>query len=331
MSASGSRTLVTSFRVGLGRDYMSEPAISLVPVRMGDIAIGKPLPRAIYDGQGNLLLASGCVIESRSQLDGLIHHGFIKDYGWEQGAPPARPKEGLLVKAARKPVDTPPPEDANGSKEVVVAMDDVRWHVGETLYLQQVDNTSTRYSVQLIGFVKNKSIFVTSPAVDGKLEFVRDGQTFVVRAFSGKKAYAFVAAALKSVHVPHPYLHLSYPKELRCTVVRRGVRVQVKLAAVLSLGQPARDAELILTDISVGGASAVSKQVLGNKGEEGLIRLKVCAADQDETLTLKVALRSVTPAESGEGYRHGIEFLDVASHDSLILSAFVHQTLAEGL
>lgn len=309
---------------------MSEPAISLKPVRMGDIAIGKPLSRAIYDGQGNLLLASGCVIESRSQLDGLIQHGFIKDYGWEQGAPPPRPKESLLVKASRKPVDTPPQEDAN-NKEVVVAMDDVRWYVGEALYLQQVDNPSIRYSVQLIGFVKNKSIFVTSPMVDGKLEFVRDGQTFVARAFSGKKAYAFVAAALKSVHAPHPYLHLSYPKELRCTVVRRGVRVQVKLAATLLLGQPIRTIELTLSDISVGGASVVSKQVLGSKGEEGQIRFKVRAADQEESLTIKVALRSVAPSELGEGYRHGLEFLEVPSHDSLILSAFVHQTLAEGL
>lgn len=309
---------------------MSEPAISLVPVRMGDIAIGKPLARAIYDGQGNLLLASGCTIESRSQLDGLIQHGFIRDYGWEQGAPPAKPKESLLIKASRKPVDTPPPEEAN-SKEVVVAMDDVRWHVGETLYLQQVDNPNIRYSVQLIGFVKNKSIFVTSPMVEGKLEFVRDGQTFVVRAFSGKKAYAFVAAALKSVHVPHPYLHLSYPKELRCTVVRRGVRVQVKMAAALSLGQPARSAELVLNDLSVGGASAVCKQVLGNKGEEGQVRFKVRAADQEEYLTLKVVLRSVAPSDLGDGYKHGFEFLDVSSHDNLILSAYVHQTLAEGL
>ncbi len=310
---------------------MSESAISLVPVRMGDIAIGKPLSRAIYDGQGNLLLASGCVIESRNQLDSLIQHGFIRDYGWDQGGAPAKPKENLLVKASRKPVDTPPPEDPSNGKEVVVAMDDVRWSVGETLYLQQVDTPNVRYSVQLIGYVKNKSIFVTSPMVDGKLEFVRDGQTFVARAFSGKKAYAFVTAALKSVHVPYPYLHLSYPKELRCTVVRRGVRVQVKLAATLSLGQPERSADLMLSDLSVGGASAVCKQALGTKGEEGRIRLKVRAADQDESLNLKVALRSVVPSEAGEGYKHGFEFLDVSSHDSLILSAYVHQTLAEGL
>lgn len=241
-------------------------------------------------------------------------------------------RQGLLIKASRKPVDTPAPEETSGSREVVVGMDDVRWYVGETLYLQQVDNPNIRYSVQLIGYVKGKSIFVTSPMVDGKLEFVRDGQTFVVRAFSGKKAYAFVAAALKSVHVPHPYLHLSYPKELRCTVVRRGVRVQVKMGASALLGQPVRAAaDLMLTDLSVGGASAIAKQALGSKGEEGQLSFKVRAAEQEESLTLKVALRSVMPSEQGDGFKHGFEFLDMSNHDSLILSAFVHQTLAEGL
>lgn len=310
---------------------MSESAISLVPLRMGDIAIGKPLARSIYDGQGNLMLASGYVIETRSQLDALIQQGFIKDYGWGQAAP-ARPKESMLVKAGKKPepVSTQPSEP-KGGKEVIVAMEDVRWYVGETLYLQQIDNPNIRYSVQLIGFVKGKSIFVTAPMVDGKLEFVRDGQTFVVRAFSGKKAYAFASAALKSIHAPHPYLHLSYPKELRCTVVRRGVRVQVKLAATMVLGVAGRTVDMMLTDLSVGGASGIHKHVIGNKGEEGQIKFTVRAAEREETLSVKIALRSVMPSEQGDGFKYGFEFLGMSSHDNLLVSAFVHQTLAEGM
>lgn len=306
---------------------MPESDASLIPVRPVDLAVGKPLQRAIYDENGTLLLKIGYVIESQAQLAGLIRQGFIKDYGWEM---PCRPKEPLLIKPARKAMEAPVPAPEEPPKEVMVAMDEVRWHVGETLYLQQIDNPNIRYSVQLIGFVKGKSVIVTSPAVDGKLEFVRDGQTFVARAFSGKKAYAFVTAAVKSVHVPYPYLHLSYPKELRCTVVRRGARVQVKIAASVSLGQPERTTEVALSDLSVGGASGMSKQVLGNKGEEGRITFKVRAVEQDESLSFKVALRSVATADNGEGFKHGFEFLDASTHDRLILSAFVHQTLTEG-
>jgi c-di-GMP-binding flagellar brake protein YcgR len=195
--------------------------------------------------------------------------------------------------------------------------------------LQLQENPAIRYIVKLIGFVKNKTVFVTPPAVDGKFEFVRDGQAFVVRAFSGKKAYAFVTTAVKSVHTPHPYLHLSYPKQVRCTVVRQGVRAEVKIIASVTVGTPERTAAAILTDLSIGGASGVIKDLLGKKGDVGKIKFKVSVADQDEYLNLNIILRSVSPVDNGEGFKYGFEFAGALVHEKVILSAFVHQTLVE--
>ncbi|WP_158597899.1 flagellar brake protein [Noviherbaspirillum saxi] len=309
---------------------MPESVVSLVPLRTADLAVGKPLREAVYDWHGKVLLAAGYVIESQTQLDGLIENGFIKDASWDLASslPPSR--QPFVSAPPKKPAPEIPREDPNASKEVIVGMDDVRWYVGETLYLQLIDNPAVRYTVRMIGFVKNKTVFVTAPAIDGKFEFIREGQTFVVRAFSGKKAYAFVTVAVKSMHTPHPYLHLAYPKEVRCTVVRKGVRAEVEIIAAVSLGAPGRAGAAIVTDLSMGGASATIKQILGSKGEEGQIKFKVHAAGQDEFLNLKTVLRSVAPSENGDGFKHGFEFVDVSIHDRLILSAFVHQTLAEG-
>ncbi len=308
---------------------MTEPVVSLVPVRAAELAVGKPLRRSVYDWHGNLLLASGCMIESQSQLDGLIDNGFVHDSAWDLAPSQAKQNTATAPRKAATPTE-PPTEESSGNKEVAVGMDDIRWYVGETLYLQQIDNSAIRYTVRLIGFIKNKTVFVTVPTVDGKFEFVRDGQTFVVRAFSGKKAYAFAATAIKSVHSPHPYLQLSYPREVLCTVVRRGVRAQVKIIAAVSLSEPERTAAATLTDLSMGGTSGTIKQIIGNKGDCGQIKFKVSAAGHDEFLNLKTVLRSVAPSENGDGFKHGFEFLDVSIHDRLILSAFVHQTLAEG-
>ncbi|WP_151636300.1 flagellar brake protein [Noviherbaspirillum aerium] len=312
---------------------MSEPVVSLIPVRAGDLAVGAPLPRPIYDWHGNLLLAKGYVLENQGQLDELLDNGFMHDSAWDfnplsAARPPQEPVRQPAVPESS--VQGAGRNEDSSAKTVVVGMDDVRWYVGETLYLQQIDSPSVRYTVRMIGFVRNKTVFVTAPSTDGKLDFIRDGQTFIVRSFSGKKAYAFVAAAVKSVHSPHPYLHLSYPKEVRCTVVRKGVRAEVKIIASVSLGSPDRTAAATLTDMSMGGTSGTIKQILGTKGEEGLIKFKVHAAGQDEFLSLRMVLRSVAPSEHGEGFKHGFEFLDVSIHDRLILSAFVHQTLAEG-
>lgn len=313
---------------------MEEP-ISLVPVRQSDIVIGKPLRIPVYDVQGELLLGSGVIVENQAQADRLVKNGFFEDSTWDNELSRSRPAAPTVLrnpKAAAPGGSRAAAADSAKSaanKEVVLDMDDVRWFVGETLYLQSHDNPAIRYVVKLIGFVKKRTIFVTPPMQDGKLEFVREGQTFVVRAFSGKKAYAFSVASVKSIHSPHPYLHLSYPNQVRCTVVRQGVRAEVKIIASLSLGNPARTMAVTLADLSTGGASGVMKEVLGKAGETGQIKFKVRAADQDEYLNLNTVLRSVAPTENGDSFKYGFEFVDVSPHEKVVLSAFVHQTLVE--
>jgi hypothetical protein len=302
---------------------------SLIPVRPKELQIGRPLPWPIYDWHGNLLLAAGVVIESQSQLDGLIGTGFIHDPRWD-----LEPKRSTSVSAPllSKVKKMQPEQEARPQppdKDVLMDMDDVKWVVGETMYMQAVDNSNVRYTVRLIGYAKNKSVIVTAPMLDGKYEFIRDGQAFVVRAFSGKKAFAFLASAVKSVHTPYPYLHLAYPKEMRCTVVRRGIRAQVKIIASITLGQPERTAAATLLDLSTGGTSGNVKEQLGRKGDEGYVKFKLHVADVDEFMSLKAILRSVVPAENGDGFMHGFEFVDTSVRDRLVLTAYVHQALVE--
>ncbi|GAA4014981.1 flagellar brake protein [Actimicrobium antarcticum] len=303
---------------------MSE-SVSLVPVRVSEISVGKALQRAIYDYHGKLLLASGCVIESVSQMAGVLENGYYHDADWD--APAKAPAAEQNIARLVDVTAAPKPEAAE--REIAVNMQDVRWHIGETMILQMQDKPSVRYTVKLIGFVKGKTVYVTAPMMDGKFELIRDGQTFVVRAFSGKKAYAFIAAAVKSVHTPHPYLHLSFPKQLRCTVVRQTARVSVRLISAISLGVPERNAAGTITDLSMGGASVIAKEALGERGEGGRMKMKVHVADQDCFLNLQTVLRSISPADTGDGFRHGFEFVDVAIQDRLILSAYVHQALVE--
>jgi c-di-GMP-binding flagellar brake protein YcgR len=306
---------------------MAEP-ISLLPVRPSEVAVGAPLALTVYDWHGNVLLLAGSVVQSEKELDDILSKGYVQDATWD-----LKPKDPAPVPAAAaakpKAAETSEPKAQPLGKEVVVGMDEVHWHIGESMQLQPHDNLGMRYGVQLIGFLKNRTVLVTAPAVDGKVVMVREGQTFVVRAFSGKKAYAFTAAVLKAMHTPHAYLLLSYPKEVRCTVVRQSARVDVKIIASASVGKPERTSAATIFDLSMGGASATAKEPLGVKGEEGRLKFKVNAAESDAYLNIGVILRSIAKMENGEGYKHGFEFVDVSAHDRLTLSAFVYQTLAE--
>lgn len=300
---------------------------SLVPIKKNDIGIGKPTPWPIYDAWGNLLLDAGIVIESDHQLSYLIDEGHYSQKVWSS----VTSKPSAIPPPIRRTHNVAPKVAAADNKDVqMLELDSVRWQVGETLFLQVADNAAARYTVKLIGFVKNKTIMVTAPiSEDGKGALVRDGQTFIVRAFPGKKAYAFTSSAVKSVYTPHPYLHLSYPKQVRCTTIRQGSRATVKVIASVTLDDPERTAAATLSDMSIGGTSGVLKSPLGKVGDTGTIKFKVRAADNDEYLVLKIVLRSVALADNGEEFRHGFEFVDISTQSKLILSAFVHQTLAE--
>jgi c-di-GMP-binding flagellar brake protein YcgR len=299
---------------GLMMKIAAAPRIS---VRLAEVSVGRPLLWSVYDVEGNLLLKSGFVVESQEQIEKLAQNGFFRDQHAGDSCSDAAPNPAAAAAAAPEPV-----------RETVVGMDDVRWNIGEPLYLQPHDNHSLRYAVRLIGFVKNKTVMVTAPTLDGKFGFIRDGQTFTVRSFSGKKAHVFMAAAVKTVHSPFPYLHLSYPQEVRATVIRKGSRTAVKLIAAISLGQPVRSIATTLTDLSVAGASGTARQAFGTKGELGLIKFKLQVADHTAILNLEVALRSVTLSDSGDVYHHGFEFLHVPVEQRMMLSAYVHQALA---
>lgn len=297
---------------------------ALIPIKKNDISVGKVIPKSIYDAWGNLLLASGSIIEDQQQLDSLIADGYCSDTILEQSDTKPAPKVAAAV-----PVSAVKTATEQNKETIMLDLDSVHWYVGETFYLQVHDNASIRYTVKLIGFVKNKSILVSAPLVDGKVALIRDGQTFIVRTFPGKKAYAFTASALKSVFSPHPYLHLTYPKVVRCTTIRQGSRATVKIIASVTVGMPEQTAAATLSDLSMGGASGIIKRPLGQKNDTGIIKFKVNAAGNDEFLTLNMILRSIAPTENADEYRHGFEFVDVPTQSKLILSAFVHQTLAD--
>jgi len=297
-------------------------------VTKDDIKLGETTRFPLYDAWGNQLLDAGIVIDSEQLVQDLLDNAYRSDDSWDEvGEKPASTESTETTEESTHTAPSKPSDELN--KDVDIELDSVRWHVGETFYLQVHDNANLRYVVKLIGFAKNKSIIVTAPTIEGRGAHVRDGQSFIVRAFPGKKAYAFVASAIKSVYSPYSYLHLSYPKQVRGTTIRQNSRAVVKIIASVTVGNPEQTGAATLGDLSISGTSGIIKRQLGKKNDIGTIKFKVNAAGNDEYLSLKFILRSVSQTDNPEEFRHGIEFIEVSPQAKLILSAFVHQTLAE--
>lgn len=316
----------------------------LIPVDKDKILLGAPLQWPIFDAWGNKLYDAGSIIRTQDELNIIIEDGYLetsptKKATDEQQLPKATQANGFSQPSPKPEAQaaallpTVSPTSINNTElnkeSVMLDLDTVRWHVGETFFLQVHDNPAIRYTVKLIGYVKNQSILVTAPKIDGRGAIIRDGQTFIVRAFPGKKAYAFTASALKSVYTPHAYLHLSYPKVVRCTAIRQSSRATVKIIASVSIGEPEQTSAAVLSDISMGGTSGLLKKEVGKKNDRGVIKFKVTTAGEDALLALPVIVRSIAETENTQEFRYGFEFVDVAAQSKIILSSFVYQTLAE--
>lgn len=287
--------------------------MSFVRINSGEVEVGRPVPWPLYDERRQLLLARGVVVETESQKKALMERGLFRK---------------VQVNDSRSNS-----ESADRAADDLCSFDEIKLDIGDTLQLQtQSDNGQARYYVKLIGYLKGKSILVSTPTQDGKVLLMREGQNFVVRMFSGKSVFAFGATIFKVANVPFPHLHLTYPNNVRGLVVRRGARARVNLIAAV-MGTDGRSHAATILDLSTGGAMLTAKSPMGVKDDHLSVKFRVIVSEVEQYLTIPVVLRSVHASAATEGttpqVQHGVQFEDLPHAEQVVLSAFVYRILFE--
>ena len=291
----------------------------LVPVRRADIELGKPLPFAAFDAERNLLLNRGVVVTSEQQIDVLMQKGLFRER--------VRAKS---TSGGDSPDERAP--DAAKTQGETLSFDAVKLMPGDTLQLQPLlEGQTERFSVHVIGIMKPRSLLVTAPLVDGKLIFVRDGQTYLVRAFSGLNVCAFKARILKSQLQPFPYLHLSYPDSVQAMRIRKAMRAPASIIVAVHDSEEGRQCGAgKIVDISVGGARMFSPTKVGEKDQTLWLSFKVMLGDMEEYVKTPAVIRAVGEDEDDQGKRmnvFGLQFGDLAQSQRLIIMNMVYQHL----
>lgn len=301
---------------------------SLVPLRIGDVSVGKPLPWPVYGSNHKLLLREGYIIETQRQLEVLVKDGVYRNSSWNSSA--------LRVKSAA-PVEQKIAEEIEARN---FFFEDLKPKVGDAIKLQVKEE---RYPVKLMGHVKGTTIMVSTPVVDGGVILLREGQPVVVRSFSGKDAYAFSSSILRVCNTPLPYLHLAYPKTVQSVAVRKTARADFNLVgAVMNVSNPdmAASRAVRISDLSITGASFTVGEMIGEKGDNLSLSFRVKLNELDASLadscivpTVCCTVRSVT-SESGVGstadkFRYGVQFTDVPTDVSLLMQNMIYQKLLE--
>ena len=95
--------------------------------------------------------------------------------------------------------------DENTGMDTSYDFEEMKLQVGSRLQLQiSSEQNSERHLAKYLGHIKGVSLLVTTPIVDEKVLFIREGQNFVVRAFSGKTALASRRASSAPAMSPPP-------------------------------------------------------------------------------------------------------------------------------
>lgn len=287
---------------------------AFIKVGMNDLEIGKPLPHPLYDGNRKLLLKRGYVIESIRQCEMLLERGMYRNIH-ERAAPP--PSSSTTTEA--------PP-----SRETITTLEATKIRVGDVLQMQSSAD-APRLLVKLIGYLKNRGLVVTQPESAGELIMLKEGQSFIIRFFSGQNAYAFTSVVARQTSVPFPHLHLSYPREVRGLEIRKDSRIDVELiaATLMTDGSEQRSGAGKIINLSRGGAAMRAKSPMGAKGQTINVKFKIAINEMQSYVVFDSIIRTLEqdPADPAMPYLHGLQFLNAEPNMSLALAAFVYQKI----
>lgn len=285
--------------------------MQFIPVKAEELTVGQPIPWPLYDASGQVVMETGAKPESAAQIQSLVEKGAGRQQA-TQAAPPEN-------------------KGATKHEQGGFSLNQIKLKIGDPLQLQLQSGTeNTRCFVILIGYLADQSVIVSMPVINGRTLQVREGQNFIVRFFSGKNAYAFSAIAKKVTSIPYPYLHLSYPPEVRGLVVRGSSRARAHINCHASAAD-GTGYKCVARDISIGGTLIACREQIGKQGDNLSLKIPIQINETEHVLDLNCMIRSVnvSQAATNETPTHllGLSFENMTSQDTLVISALLYQNL----
>lgn len=212
---------------------------------------------------------------------------------------------------------------------------DLRRNIGDTVQLQFVPgNEEERYYVKLIGFSEGKSIIVSKPRLDGTSLPVENEQQFIVRLVSGHTAQGFNAHVLHTSKHPYPHMHLTVPKNLQSTAVRKAERVDCRLIVSVKKLEEEENKETqgksaTLSNLSTAGAQLTTNEIIGEQGDKLAIQCKVTVANITQYLNITGIIRRIVEKEDVEvgKFEYGLEFAIPNDTEKVLLHAFIYEQM----
>lgn len=273
------------------------------------LAVGRPVPFAIYSADKNLLLAAGRIVPNEFVRDSLMRSGKFRD---DQDT-------------AAEPVVAPDP----GTHGTMAALQADYQHTHARAAVGfRMEKDGRALTSRVIGVSDDgHGLIMTGPTtLDGSRVEIRQGETWVFRAFYAVAAVRFQAVVEEVVANPFPYFYVSHIADID----RRNVRQWPRTPTCLWASRAAEPTRL-LVDLSVGGARlAVENGTSFQIGQTLLLSTTLALATGRRELSLDAVVlnrygHSDDKHPTIEFY--GIQWENVGDAQRLALHAFVQEQL----
>ncbi len=209
----------------------------------------------------------------------------------------------------------------------------VKIGIGDIIQLQDFASSKQYHYVKLIGYLNKKSVLVTHPMRDEKLLFVKKGESFLVRGFSGTKTYEFTADVINVCLTPFPYLHLSFPPKISTINMRSALRAKIRLACSVKSKNIEEATPGTIEDMSVSGARIHSKTGLGRVGDEVEVSFRLPVDGEEQLFILPAIIRNegsvADNVDEEKMVLSGLEFHQPEGYERTLVHNFIYKNLAE--
>lgn len=233
--------------------------------------------------------------------------------------------------------EDPTPESHTNAAQNSFPFEAMHLKVGARLQAQLPPGISAeRCFVRLLGYLQDASLLITPPVTlyGVRLQLMEDDR-LVIRTFSNQTAFGFSCDVQRVCKLPYSYLHISFPKEVQGTVIRKAARVKTKIPVKIR-PEPAGGADLtgILSNLSANGALLDGRRNMAETGDRIRLTFHYKLHNIEASLSLVAIVRAVFDDEmlrqSDSPLAHfGLEFVDLQPNDHMLLQSMVYQQMIE--
>lgn len=305
-------------------------AVHRIPVAASDIVAGRPLPWALYDESGTLLLRQGITPTSQAQAAAIVARNphRVADGVGEGGGPVASP-----ATQARSSSAVPAALSRKSGEPEPIPVDTLPIMPGDGIRLHPVLDMEASIAGTLIGQLRGKTVVVALPAdVKARAPSPAVGDRLTVKFFSGTALFTFSTRVTAAYAQPLPHLHLEYPKTTMVTRIRKSLRASVALPGALTWPGLGKSLPVAIRDLSTGGARLVLEAPLAANAPPLLtLTFKVkLAEDLEEEIQTSVQVRVAEPQkiDGAECHTLGVQFPALSREARLLVTALVYQQQA---